>query len=300
MQNEASSPKVSIIVPASGLGADLSQLIDSLLGLAYPPERREIIVVDNGLSRDAVAGLAQLPVRIVEEHDARSAGLARNAGVRAATGEIFAFVDSDCIVDTAWLQEGVRFLQEENADMVAGRIVFRFSSRRTAAEIFDSLVHMQNESLVKLRGLAVTANLFVRRHVFDNFGGFPAYVGEDFAWTRSVVERGARLAYSERAIVTHPTRGFGPLMVKAKRVAPSAVRELREGKMSAPRLRRHVLAALLPSPAHVGRARRLIAERGAPWMTRKTLAVAAVAYLYGVQWGTAVIRELLRKTNSPR
>jgi len=71
-----------------------------------------------------------------------------------------------------WISEGVQALREENADMAGGRISFILSDNLSAAEFVDSMTFMHNERHVENKG-AITANLFVRSHLFGQIGFSP-------------------------------------------------------------------------------------------------------------------------------
>jgi GT2 family glycosyltransferase len=57
-------------------------------------------------------------------------------------------------------------------------------------------------------GKAATANLFMRRTLFDQHGGFDATLpsGGDWDFVERSVRRGAQLAYARDAVVEHSTR----------------------------------------------------------------------------------------------
>src|SRR5947209_12306879 len=94
---------ISVVVPTWNRAAHLRDLLASLAGQDYPPDRFEIVVVDDG-STDrtaevvrAVASLAVPHVRYVpQEH--RGYCAACNTGVSAASGEVVCFLDSDEMV----------------------------------------------------------------------------------------------------------------------------------------------------------------------------------------------------------
>jgi GT2 family glycosyltransferase len=67
-------------------------------------------------------------------------------------------------------------------------------------------MYLDQENNVRLsRG--VTANLFVRRQVFEQLDGFDESFpsGGDYDFVRRAVEAGARLVYGAAAVVRHPT-----------------------------------------------------------------------------------------------
>jgi glycosyltransferase involved in cell wall biosynthesis len=87
-------PLISCIVPAYNAERFLKAALDSILGQTYSP--LEVIVVDDG-STDGTAGVVRGyggRVRSLRQANAGHAS-ARNAGVRAARGELVAFLDAD-------------------------------------------------------------------------------------------------------------------------------------------------------------------------------------------------------------
>ncbi len=84
----------------------LGEAIESLLNQTLPPDQYEVLVVDNN-SSDATAGLVAnfSPGRNLTYLFEPRQGLsyARNTAVRAAAGEIIAFLDDDAIASPQWL-----------------------------------------------------------------------------------------------------------------------------------------------------------------------------------------------------
>lgn len=89
---------------------------------------RELVVVDNASSdataevvRDAAAGAA-VPVRYVRE-ERLGQSHARNAGAKAARGEILVFTDDDVVVREGWVDALVRGFDDPAVGAVGGRIL---------------------------------------------------------------------------------------------------------------------------------------------------------------------------------
>ncbi len=89
------TPRVSIIIPAYNRANMILTALKSVLAQTYPDW--EAIVVDDGSSdntREVVAGVKDARVRYIYQENKGLPG-ARNAGIRASSGEYVAFLDSD-------------------------------------------------------------------------------------------------------------------------------------------------------------------------------------------------------------
>ncbi len=241
---EASPPFVSVVVPARNAEATLESCLTSIIRAEYDPERREVLVVDNG-STDRTAHITDAyPVeRLFEPRRGPSA--ARNRGIRAASGDVVVFTDADCVVSTGWLRALVRGFHSPEVLGVAGEIVAyppatpaqRYLSIRTA--------RWQHAALRSRRPFAVTSNVAFRRETFERIGHFdPALVkaqDKDFGW-RFFAARDTRLEYRPDAVVLHRHRptawgmftqhagwGYGSALLHHKYGLPWSVRmELRK------------------------------------------------------------------------
>ena len=157
-----SLPFISIVIPVYNDEKNICKLIESLKEMNYPKELIEIIVVDNNSNDRTKYFLKKYNIKYFKENKIQSSYAARNKGIENASGEIIAFTDSDCIVTTNWLKEGVNALIKCGADLVAGKVQFYFSKNGSAAEYYDSITYMQNEIYVRDKSSACTANLFVK------------------------------------------------------------------------------------------------------------------------------------------
>ena len=94
-------PKISVVICAYNAERTMDACLASLRALRYP--NYEVIVVNDG-STDRTLEIAQRypEVRIISQEN-KGLSVARNVGIEAATGEIVAYTDSDCVVDPDWL-----------------------------------------------------------------------------------------------------------------------------------------------------------------------------------------------------
>jgi glycosyltransferase involved in cell wall biosynthesis len=210
-------PLVSVVVPARDAGRTLRRALEATAAQALDGPF-EVIVVDDG-SRDRTAAIAEAfgaPVRLVRAGAARGPGGARNLGVAASGAPMLAFTDADCFPAPGWLAAGLRAL--ETADLVQGAVRPDPAVPRTPC---DRTVEVTAEN-----GLYQTANLFVRRAVFEAAGGFEDWllgaapgrrwapdrrrgratrtpIGEDTAFAWAARRLGATTAFEPAAVVHH-------------------------------------------------------------------------------------------------
>ena len=278
---------VSVIVPVRNDAAGLATLLPALLAQTYPRERTEILVVDNGSTDESRAVAerfeAEHPglIRVLVEDRVASSYAARNAGLRAASGQMLAFTDADCTPDPDWIAAGVRALQDSPADLAGGRVVFSLAPRPSAAALYDAISYLRTGYNVAKVGTASTANLFATRRVLEAIGPFGASLrsGGDAIWTQRATVAGLALAYAPEAVVAHPTRELGPLLGRCRRVGagqPAVWRELGYTRLRA-------AAALVGGlrPPSAKRLRAMAAEREIALTGRRLLAVWAVAWTCG-------------------
>jgi GT2 family glycosyltransferase len=205
-------PEVSVVIPARDAEDSLPRMLSSLSRQTLARDRFEVVVVENG-SRDRTAEVAERAgARVLREH-VGNRSRARNAGVGAASADLVAFTDADCVAAPGWLESLLEC--RGRAPLVAGQVVVTTGHSPNALERFESLWRFSQAAWVQ-EGWAATANLCVERSAFDAVGGFdPAYrhIGEDADFCLRAGRAGLGLAYCEHAVVTHDAeRHLGPLL----------------------------------------------------------------------------------------
>jgi glycosyltransferase involved in cell wall biosynthesis len=230
-------PDVSVVIPARDAESLLGLTLDALARQELDDDVEvEVIVVDDA-SRDGTAALAAARgARVVRQEHSQGAGPARNAGAAASTAPVLAFTDADCEPVPGWLRATVAALA--TADIAIGPV-----EPVSAPGPLDRTLRIAAET-----GLFETANLVVRREVFERVGGFPrgfetpgeTPFGEDVMFGWKAVRSGARVAFCPHALVHHAVRPRGAREFLAERrrlgLFPRLTREV-------PELRRHFLYA---------------------------------------------------------
>lgn len=111
-------PAVSLVIPTLNEGRNLIDTVGYVLQNSEC-DRLEVIVADDGStdgSPDAVrARFAGAPVRVVE--GGGGVARSRNAGARAAQGDVLVFLDGHCYVPRGWLRPLTEALEADGAGL---------------------------------------------------------------------------------------------------------------------------------------------------------------------------------------
>jgi succinoglycan biosynthesis protein ExoM len=177
----------------------------------------EILAVDgapDGSARGVVAALEDEAARsgacLRYLHEPRPGiSPARNAGVRAASADLVAFVDDDEEADSGWLKQMLAALTRYQADVVVGPVYPVFEAERAARDPFWSWYFTadsrQPSGEIAKRGAGTHNCLFVKRtccvddEPFDPALGLTG--GEDFRFFLSVANRGGRVVWCAEGII---------------------------------------------------------------------------------------------------
>ena len=213
----ASGLLVSVIIPAYNAEAFLREAAASVLGQEYRP--LEVIVVDDG-STDGTAQVAAgfgEAVRSLRQTNAGPAA-ARNRGITAARGEVFAFLDADDVwTDGALGAQMVFLASNPSAGIALGLTQLLRLTETQGAPRFEPfgepwhLLHL---------GAAV-----VRRAVFQRVGHFDESMrsAEDLDWFLRANESGVSLARHGRVVLRYRLHGENVTQQKAWRDAHLAL-----------------------------------------------------------------------------
>ena len=205
---EAAWPPVSVVICAHNAQATIDQCLRHVCALEYP--RLEILVVDDG-SEDDTASIARRHPRaklLSIPHGGLST--ARNEGLRAATGDIVAYLDSDAYPSRTWAHYLVLGLEEGRLGGVGGPNLPPAGDAPTAHCVSRAPGGPSHVLLADDRAEHVPGcNMAFRRDVLSEVGGFdPAFVtaGDDVDVCWRIVEHGWDIGFHPGAFVWHHPR----------------------------------------------------------------------------------------------
>ncbi len=120
-------PTVAIVVPAFNEGAAVARTIDSCMGVDYPTDKLELVVVNDGSSDDtwqqmrkASARYAAGAVRCLDLGSNQGKRAAMAAGIRATSADILVFVDSDSMPAKGAIRRIVQGFADARVGAISG------------------------------------------------------------------------------------------------------------------------------------------------------------------------------------
>jgi GT2 family glycosyltransferase len=202
------APFVSVIVCSYNGGRTLAACLDSLGKLNYPGY--EVILVDDGSTDDTSYIAAQFPwVRYIHQSN-QGLSHARNTGATAAKGEVFAYTDSDCMVDADWLYYLIGTLVSGDYAGVGGPNVTPPAQNWIQACVAAAPGGPSHVLLTDVVAEHIPGcNMAFYRWAFETVGGFDTEyrkAGDDVDFCWRIQQAGWVIAFSPTAIVWHYRR----------------------------------------------------------------------------------------------
>jgi len=175
----STEPLVSVILPTRNRSALLQRAVASVLSQTY--RKLELIVVNDASTddtREVLAAIGDPRLRVIHRERNHGAAAARNAGMAAAIGELFAFQDDDDCWLVQKLEKQVQALQAAPADVgwclggyiaVDGAQCFYVGG----SVYFDKMDYRRGNGLNRAEfRIIATPNWLVRREALQRAGPF--------------------------------------------------------------------------------------------------------------------------------
>lgn len=192
------SPTVAFVIPAFDEARRIAATLDAVHAAALATGLDYDVVVADDASTDDTALIAEAHGARVVPVAFRQIAATRNAGARAAAGDILVFVDADTTIDAALLQAALDALA---AGAVGGGCRVRLEGAPPWHVRFGAWLAGVG---FRWSGIAPGCFLFCTRAAFDAVGGFDArwYAGEDVALSRALASHGRFVILREGVITS--------------------------------------------------------------------------------------------------
>jgi cellulose synthase/poly-beta-1,6-N-acetylglucosamine synthase-like glycosyltransferase len=204
------APLYSVVIPHYQQPDLLERCPESLIAQKNAPPF-EVIVVDNASKEMPTAVCARFPeVRLLLE-TIKGPGPARNMGVREARSPVVVFLDSDSVADPDWLaivHRTVTARPDCGIFCVDVRILPVDPKAMNAVECYEELFAHRCELMIKKFNFAPTANLAVRKDLFEAIGPFISglLISEDVEWGQRARTQGHEIAFVPDMQIATPAR----------------------------------------------------------------------------------------------
>jgi mycofactocin system glycosyltransferase len=229
---------VTVVIPVRDRPEGLSRLLAALRDDPATASLPVVVVDDGSMTPVSVPG-----VRILRHEVSRGPAAARNTGLRAATTEFVAFLDSDCVPRARWLERLRPHLDDPRLAVVAPRIVAMTGAERGWLSDYEAAVSAldMGPAPASVRPLSAvsyvpSAALLARRCALGDGFDETMRVAEDVDLVWRLTAAGWRVRYEPAAQVAHdhPARTADWLRRRAFYGTGAALLAVRHGRAVAP------------------------------------------------------------------
>jgi glycosyltransferase involved in cell wall biosynthesis len=179
--DSGTAPYVSLVVSTRNRASQLERCLEHIAAIETEMPW-ELVVVNNGSSDDTAEVLARfarrtpLAIRIVTE-PVSGLSRARNAGIRAARGEVLVFTDDDCYVSPDFVDQYRKVFENEAIGFAGGRILLHDRSDYPLTMIESEQEQRFSRGRPVPCGILQGANMAVRRRALQAAGDFDVRLG---------------------------------------------------------------------------------------------------------------------------
>lgn len=213
-------PKVSVIVPIYNVEKYLEKCINSLLSQTL--EDIQIILVNDG-SKDNSGNIAKEYEKNNKDRviyvEKENGGLsdARNYGLKYATGDFIAFLDSDDYIEKNAYEEMYNKAIEENADYVECDFIWEFPNK---IRIDKQYPYKNKKEMLSFVRVVAWNKLIKRQLITDNNLEFPKGLRyEDVEFTYKLIPFINKFAYVDKPFIHYVQRKGSIANVQNERTA---------------------------------------------------------------------------------
>ena len=206
---------VSVVLATHDRPDRLARQLDALRAQSMPPERYEVVVVDDASGPETVELLRRTAeanggpaLRVLRREVSSGPAGARNEGWRSARAPLVAFTDDDCEAPAPWLAALVQVAREHPGALVQGPTIPNPADGDPHEGFSHTLI------TTRLGPWFETANILYPRELLERVGGFdeqafsgPGGEDTDLAW--KAIATGAPAVWAPGAVTHHAVTAVG-------------------------------------------------------------------------------------------
>lgn len=210
MADLVTSRRVSVVVPVYNDARAVRETVEHLLRQSLPAH--EIVVVDDGSTDETPEVLKRFGDRIILLSKPNGGpASARNCGVAAASGDLVAFTDSDCLPQEDWLAELVKGFDGGGDEVGGVGGVIRRADPGLLSEYADVLGLLGpviggdgKPHIFATANVCFPRSVLLEANLFDEHFTKPG--GEDVALCYKIRDLGYEFRLAEETLVLHHHR----------------------------------------------------------------------------------------------
>jgi len=208
--------KVSVLICTRNRSDSVKHAIHSIIVNSYPDF--ELVIVDqsdNDKTQEIVNGYLQAYSKISYfKISSLGAGKAKSFGLKKCRGEIIAFTDDDCIVDREWIEKIVLlFERNPNIGIIFGSVLAPsgYNIKDGFTPLYQAKDVLFKGPCSKIRARGISANMAIKRDLFEKIGGFDEMLGPgaalpgnvDYDYSYRALRKGFQIFESSSVKVVH-------------------------------------------------------------------------------------------------
>jgi cellulose synthase/poly-beta-1,6-N-acetylglucosamine synthase-like glycosyltransferase len=213
-------PSFSIVVPVRDEERVVGRLLNALVGLDYPADKREIIVVEDGSTDNTLNICLEFAkkhgsmVKVLHRPFSDGKPSALNYGVQRASGDIIAIFDADSVPARDALLNVLPYFEDLKVAAVQGRTMCVNSEENMLTKFLSyeeaawCEAYLRGKDALNLFVSLMGSCQFIRRDVLEAVGGFDErYLAEDMELSANLTDHGYRTKYAPdvRALQESPS-----------------------------------------------------------------------------------------------
>ena len=200
---------ISIVVPVKDEEKVIGRLLEALLKLRYPPDKREILVVEDGSVDRTVEVCSEYvkrypgQVKLIRKPSSKGKPSALNYALKYVKGDIVGFFDADSVPHPDVLKNVCKYFEDDDVAAVQGRTLSINSDENMLTELisYEEAVwcetYLRGKDVLNLFVHLRGSCQFVRRDVLQRLGGFDEKsLSEDMELSARLIEEGYKIRYA--------------------------------------------------------------------------------------------------------
>ena len=176
--------------------------------------------MDNGSDTHNPNLLKLKSENIIKTNEIKSPYYCKNVGFANSTGNIIAFLDSNCMPSSTWLNNAMQMLSLKKADILTAEYEFEYSDNPSIYEFADRLLLNRMEDFVLSGKSLPGGNVVMYKKTFERVGKFLENIRSlaDIEWSLRATKMGFRLGLITKSNIRYPAKNKRNFLLKAKRM----------------------------------------------------------------------------------